>query len=254
MTQQHDPVDEVDVEQSGLDAEQSGVETPQYVPLAQFQAIEQQLARLAQQQAESMRLIQGVQKGADKRINELRRMTAEQQRRAQEAQNRAQLEALAANMEDPQMKAFAQRLLASTPAPSPAIEPDDEPEAPAAPPPANDPMEDVYQMVEAMGGKRDMPGIDYAVLSNTSLGLEERRKRFFASVGQAIRSSNGAAATAPKTPTASKPASPSPTVASGAAGAGRRYKSQDELIDDYLADKLTKEQAKEIAQKSGWRF
>lgn len=103
--------------------------------------------------------------------------------------------------------------------------------------------EQVYQIVEGMGLKRDDPLVNYAVLTETSLSAQDRQGQFMGSLREAVLKSEGGAS--PPRPTAKPgPVPPASQVANppvdrgGGRGTGPVYRNADDVRDAFIMGKF----------------
>ena len=121
-----------------------------------------------------------------------------------------------------------------------------------APPPTNtaqDQWDQIYAIPRSMGIDPQTEGIDYAAFTDPGLTEEQRRNRFFASLGKV--NSNGATPATPAQQTqqpVSEVQNP-PQGGTPANGASNNLRSQQQIHDAYLNNKLsTEEYRKRLAE------
>ena len=116
--------------------------------------------------------------------------------------------------------------------------------------------EQVYQIVESMGVKRNDPNLRYSALDqNNNLTQEERSQQFFQSVGNAkdaaIRAKGGTppAQPSPQQPQTQKPSTVSPPVEQPSGKAAPSYKNLDDVRSAYIEGKIEKAEYQSMVQK-----
>ena len=127
-----------------------------------------------------------------------------------------------------------------------------------APPPTNtaqDQWDQIYAIPRSMGIDPKTQGIDYAAFTDPGLTEEQRRDRFFASLGN-VRSSNGTDPTSPAQEQAQQPISEvqnPPQSGTPANGASNNLRSIDQIERAYIEDKLPFDEYKKRLAELGQR-
>ena len=250
--------DEVTQDQQSLDQEQGeNAATPQYVTSEQYQAMQNEIAQVKQQNQKLESESRGLQGLVDNGLNAIRRDTqkwAEDQftgirsemGRQQYLDNldEEQKEVVAPLLNELDELRKQQRV-----EPQAAVQ-----QQQVQSGQANQQWEQVYQFVESMGVNRNDPNLRYSALDPTnSLNPEQRSAQFAESIGNAIRAKGG---TPPKQPSpqqpqvqTQKPTTVSPPVDQPSGKAAPSYKNLDDVRSAYIEGKIEKAEYQSMVQK-----
>lgn len=227
--------DEIDAQQEAMDVEQGAEGTePQFVPLSQFQEMQQKLERVLATQEQQGRHNQGLESRIDKGINQATRQAAEAAAMAAKLEREQTVTSLLSKVEDPDQREIFQQILAISAPPESAVPTAVEPAQPT--PAQQNQWDGIFHMVRSLGVDPNDNRLDYQVLVDTTLPEQTRQDRFFAS----IRTAQTPTDPTPPAQQAPPRTGQTPPRSPGATGTG--YRTADDVRGAYIEERIDKDE------------